>query len=130
MSTFVRKAEEAITSKQPERDSSPHHGSHNSDSDPGNKADTEVISDRGMIAIYPSIIVAKKLTCLENHGANFSRFVGDKHLDSVRHYGSNDATGPHGSKVANKLDPRVDSSKEANARQQASNGNIPGWMIA
>jgi hypothetical protein len=61
MSTFVRKAEEAMTSKQPERDSSSNHGSHNSDSDPGNKADTQVISDRGVTAIYLSIIAAQKV---------------------------------------------------------------------
>lgn len=52
MSTFVQKAEEAMTSKQPERDSSSNHGSHNSDSDPSNKADTQVISDKGVTAIY------------------------------------------------------------------------------
>ncbi|KAJ5981345.1 cell surface protein [Penicillium canescens] len=104
MSTFVQKAEEVMTRKQPDGDSSSNYGSHNSDSDPSNKADTQVISDK------------------ENHGANFSRFSGDDNLDSVRHYGSNDTSGPHDSKVANKLDPRVDSSKD--------DKNIPGWMIA
>ncbi|KAJ5320050.1 hypothetical protein N7508_000333 [Penicillium antarcticum] len=118
MSTFVRKAEKAITSEQPNRDSSFNHETHTPDLDPGNKADTEMTSGKGVTAIDTETIVAQKLTCLETHEANSSSFAGDAHHDLVRHYGSKEDTGLHGSKIANKLDPRVD-----------PNSNIPGWMI-
>lgn len=38
-------------------------------------------------------------------------------------------TGLHNSKIANKLDPRVDSDQPATA-QRTSGTRMPGWMVA
>jgi hypothetical protein len=61
MSTFVRKAEEAITSKQPERGSFSNHKSHSPDPDLDNNINTDMLSDRGVITIYTKIIAAEKI---------------------------------------------------------------------
>ncbi|KAJ5288285.1 hypothetical protein PENANT_c092G11504 [Penicillium antarcticum] len=112
MSTFVRQAENVMTSKQRERGSSYNHEPHAAVIDPGNKADTNV------------------MTSTENRESSSGRTPDDNRLDSASGQESGDTAGPHDSKLINKLDPRVDTSKDENLRQQSFNGKIPGWMIA
>ncbi|KAJ6001155.1 hypothetical protein N7481_001564 [Penicillium waksmanii] len=42
----------------------------------------------------------------------------------------NGITGPHSSKIANKLDPRVDSNEGTTTGHRDSKNRMPGWMVA
>lgn len=114
---FVRKAEEALTGKKDESHESTqssNHGPHSSNL--ANKLDPRVDSDRDNRATHTG--------------------VDDKHLGTSKDYGSGTAgattgtatstTGPHKSSIANKLDPRVDSTHTVPAGTHGTGAGITG----
>lgn len=66
-------------------------------------------------------------------GKSFVLFIAAHYLTRIqataKDQGCDKVTGLHNSKIANKLDPRVDSDQPATA-QRTSDTRMPGWMVA
>jgi hypothetical protein len=95
MSSFVKKAEDALTGNHHNSASSTNHGPHSSNL--ANKLDPRVDSDRG-----------KSLVSLET--SESIRMANSWVTDNrARHQAMGGTAGPHATNIGNKVDPLVDS---------------------